>query len=57
MIMIIEICFLLFISMVVLAIFGEIEKMRRAFDRLCSFTYRWYMNNLEEEEDEDGQQD
>ena len=55
--MLIEIGFLLFISMVVLAIFGEIEKMRRAFDRLCSFTYRWYMDNLEEEEEEDGQQD
>lgn len=50
--LLVVICFLLFISLVVLAIYGEIEKMRRSFDRLVSFTYRWYMNQDEENENE-----
>ena len=38
--MIVVICFLLFISLVILAIFSEIERMRRALETFCSFVYR-----------------
>lgn len=49
--MIVVICFLLFISLVVLAIFSEIERMRRAIETFCSFIYRQEWENDSDKKD------
>jgi len=51
--MLVIIAFLLFISMVILAIFSEIEKMRRALDRFCSFVYRHGWDDEDDSDKED----
>ncbi len=47
--MIIAICFLFFISLVVLAIFSEVEKLNRTFALLCDILSRMEYKNDEEE--------
>lgn len=47
--MVAVICFLLFISLVVLAIFSEVEKLNRTFALLCNILSRMEYKNDEEE--------
>ena len=43
--------FLLFISLILLAIYGLLEKMERRFDVISSFVIRWGRESKDEGED------